>query len=65
MKILLVGAAGRVGSALNTAFTARSHSVSSAGHSTSDCTVELADPAGVPAVYRWSGKVDGAPVLVA
>jgi hypothetical protein len=37
-------------------FTARSHSVLSAGHSTGDCHVELAELAGVEALYRWSGK---------
>jgi hypothetical protein len=60
MKILLVGVAGRLGAALSTAFTARGHSVLSAGRSTGDFAVELAEPAGDPAVYRWARKIDGA-----
>jgi hypothetical protein len=57
MKTVLVAAAGRVGTALNTAFTAGGHTVLTTGRSTGDFSVELA---GVEAVYSWSGKIDGA-----
>ncbi|CAM03937.1 NAD(P)-dependent dehydrogenase (short-subunit alcohol dehydrogenase family) [Saccharopolyspora erythraea NRRL 2338] len=58
MKILLIGAAGKLGTAVNAALTARGHEVLAAGRSSGDLRYDIADPAQTSALYDRVGPVD-------
>ncbi|WP_263262895.1 short chain dehydrogenase [Pseudomonas sp. RIT-PI-S] len=57
MKILLIGAAGTVGSAIETELGQR-HDLVRAGRSNVDVQVDIADPASIRDLYRHVGKLD-------
>ena len=57
MKILLIGASGTVGSAIEQELGQR-HDIVRAGRSHSDAQVDINDPASIRALYRKLGKVD-------
>ena len=57
MKILLVGATGKIGAALTEAFEAR-HEVLRASHTRSALTVDLADSESIRRLYAKVGRVD-------
>lgn len=58
MKILLVGATGTIGSAVDRALTERDHQVVQVGHTSGDHQVDLAAPASIRALYEAVGEVD-------
>jgi NAD(P)-dependent dehydrogenase (short-subunit alcohol dehydrogenase family) len=57
MKILIIGATGKIGAALAQALEAR-HEVIPASHSRSTLTVDLADPESIRRLYAKVGRVD-------
>jgi NAD(P)-dependent dehydrogenase (short-subunit alcohol dehydrogenase family) len=58
MKILLIGAAGKLGTAVNKALTDRGHDVLTVGRSSGDLRYDIADPAQTAALYEQAGDVD-------
>ncbi len=58
MKILLIGAAGKLGAAVHEALTERGHEVLPVGRSTGGLRFDIADPAQVAALYDAVGQVD-------
>jgi len=58
MKILLVGATGMIGSAVAKALEAEGDTVVSAGHSSGEYTVDLADPNSVRTLIEFVGSLD-------
>ncbi|WP_188989951.1 short chain dehydrogenase [Saccharopolyspora thermophila] len=58
MRILLIGATGRLGTAVNEALTGRGHQVLTVGRSAGDLRYDVADPAQVTALYDEVGAVD-------
>lgn len=57
MKILVVGATGKIGAAVTEAFEAR-HEVLRASHTRSALTVNLADPESIRQLYAKVGRLD-------
>lgn len=57
MKILLVGAAGAIGSAIETALNER-HKVIRAGRSSGDVKIDITDERSIAAAFEQIGKVD-------
>jgi len=57
MKILLIGASGIIGAAVNTAL-APEHNVITANHSKGDLRVDLGSPDSIQAMLTAAGKVD-------
>ncbi|MET9962307.1 short chain dehydrogenase [Streptomyces sp. NPDC006326] len=51
MRILLIGAGGRLGTAVHQALTARNHTVVTAGRSSGDLRYDITDPAQITALY--------------
>jgi NAD(P)-dependent dehydrogenase (short-subunit alcohol dehydrogenase family) len=58
MKILLIGATGTLGAALNKALATRGHQVLTVGRSGGDLRHDITDPAQVAEVYERAGRVD-------
>ena len=58
MKILLIGAAGRLGTAVHATLTERGHDVITAGRTTGDLRHDLTDPAQVTELYERAGRLD-------
>lgn len=58
MKILLIGATGTLGSALNKELTARGHDLVTVGRTAGDLRFDVTDPAQVTALYERAGRVD-------
>jgi NAD(P)-dependent dehydrogenase (short-subunit alcohol dehydrogenase family) len=58
MDILLVGASGKLGSALNQSLASRTHRIITASRSGGDFQVDLTDPASVADLYASAGKID-------
>lgn len=58
MNILLIGAAGRLGAAVEKVLTERGHDVLTVGRSSGDLRYDIADPAQVAAMYDRVGSVD-------
>ena len=58
MRVLLVGATGTIGSAVDRALTDRGHDVVRTGHTSGEHRVELGDPASIRALYQAVGEVD-------
>ena len=57
MKILIIGASGDVGSAARSELSPR-HEIVTAGRSSGDIQVDIADRASIEEMYRQTGKVD-------
>lgn len=57
MKIILIGAAGDIGRAVNAELSTR-HEIIRAGRTGGDVTVDVADRASIEAMYRSVGPVD-------
>jgi len=57
MKILIVGASGTIGKAVAAELSAR-HEIVTAGRSSGDLRVDIADPASVRDLYERAGKLD-------
>ncbi|MFB7668083.1 short chain dehydrogenase [Kitasatospora sp. NPDC056138] len=58
MKILLIGAAGKLGSALHEVLTGRGHEVLTVGRASGSLRYDITDPAQVAAMYERAGSVD-------
>ncbi|CAL9417948.1 hypothetical protein SUDANB95_01787 [Actinosynnema sp. ALI-1.44] len=58
MKILLIGAAGLIGSAVHKTFADRGHDVLTVGRSSGELRFDLTDPERVGALYAAAGPVD-------
>jgi NAD(P)-dependent dehydrogenase (short-subunit alcohol dehydrogenase family) len=58
MKIVLVGAGGTLGSAVHKTLTGRGHDVVTAGRSSGDLRLDIADPARTAEMYERIGTVD-------
>ncbi|MGW5642996.1 short chain dehydrogenase [Saccharopolyspora sp. NPDC003752] len=58
MRILLIGAAGRLGTAVNEALTDRGHEVLTVGRTSGSLRFDIADPAQTTALYEQAGNVD-------
>lgn len=58
MKVLLVGASGRLGGDILALLRERGHEVLTASRSESDITVDITDPESIRAMYERSGPVD-------
>ncbi|MEU6130710.1 short chain dehydrogenase [Saccharopolyspora sp. NPDC047091] len=58
MKVLLIGAAGRLGTAVGDALGARGHDVLTAGRTSGRFRFDLTDPAQTTALYEQTGPVD-------
>ena len=58
MNILLVGASGKLGSAVYRALTERGHTVVTAGRGSGDTRVDLTDPASIADLYAKVGALD-------
>ncbi|MER5391528.1 short chain dehydrogenase, partial [Saccharopolyspora sp. NPDC002686] len=58
MRILLIGAAGRLGTAVGGALADRGHDVLAVGRTSGDLRFDIADPAQITALYERVGKVD-------
>ncbi|NXY94490.1 short chain dehydrogenase [Streptomyces sp. BR123] len=52
MRILLIGAGGRLGTAVHRSLTARGHEVVTAGRSSGDLRFDVTDPAQITALYE-------------
>jgi uncharacterized protein YbjT (DUF2867 family) len=63
MKILLVGATGRLGAAVGEALTGRGHQVVTVGRTAGDLRADVADPEQTPASSRRSATSMRSPVL--
>ncbi|MDA3628463.1 short chain dehydrogenase [Saccharopolyspora sp. WRP15-2] len=58
MRILLIGAAGRLGTAVGGALADRGHDVLAVGRTSGDLRFDIADPAQITELYERVGKVD-------
>jgi NAD(P)-dependent dehydrogenase (short-subunit alcohol dehydrogenase family) len=58
MNIVLIGAGGKLGTAVHTALTARGHDVVTVGRSGGDLRLDISDPAQVTELYEKVGRVD-------
>ncbi|GGL15548.1 short chain dehydrogenase [Planomonospora parontospora] len=58
MKILLIGAGGKLGTALHGTLAGRGHKVLTVGRNSGDLRHDIADPAQVAALYAAAGEVD-------
>ncbi|WP_086821760.1 short chain dehydrogenase [Allokutzneria sp. NRRL B-24872] len=58
MRILLIGATGKLGAAVHKTLARRGHDVRTVGRSTGDLRHDITDPAGVAALYAAVGRVD-------
>lgn len=58
MKILLIGAAGKLGTAVAGVLTERSHEVLTVGRSSGDLRFDISDPSQTTALYDRVGQVD-------
>ena len=58
MNILLVGASGKLGSAVYQSLTQRGHTVLTASRGSGDVRVDLTDPASIADLYAKVGKLD-------
>ncbi|MGR3875383.1 short chain dehydrogenase [Streptomyces graminifolii] len=58
MKILLVGATGRLGTALGATLAERGHDVLGASRSDTEYPVDITDPATIEVLYERTGGVD-------
>ncbi|MEV7418345.1 short chain dehydrogenase [Streptomyces sp. NPDC089919] len=58
MRILLIGAAGTLGSALHTTLSARGHEVLTVGRTRGDLRHDITDPAQIAALYEAAGPLD-------
>ncbi|PSL43165.1 NAD(P)-dependent dehydrogenase (short-subunit alcohol dehydrogenase family) [Saccharothrix carnea] len=58
MKIVLIGAGGKLGTAVHTALAGRGHDVITVGRSGGDLRYDFADPAQTAELYRRVGRVD-------
>ena len=58
MNILLVGASGKLGSAVYRSLTQRGHTVLTASRGSGDVRVDLTDPASIADLYAKVGKLD-------
>ncbi|KUF18803.1 MULTISPECIES: short chain dehydrogenase [Streptomyces] len=58
MKILLIGAAGKLGAAVHQTLAARGHQIVTVGRTSGDLRHDIADPAGTAALYEAAGPVD-------
>ncbi|MCX4545733.1 short chain dehydrogenase [Streptomyces sp. NBC_01565] len=56
MRILLIGASGRLGAAVHDALTTRGHVVVTAGRSSGDLRYDVTDPAQIAALYDEAGQ---------
>ncbi|MEU6866623.1 short chain dehydrogenase [Streptomyces sp. NPDC046876] len=56
MRILLIGAGGRLGTAVHQALTARGHAVVTAGRTSGDLRFDITDPAQITALYDAAGQ---------
>ena len=56
MDILLVGASGKLGSAVNRSLASRGHNVITASRSGGDFQLDLTDPASIADLYANVGK---------
>ena len=57
MRVLLIGATGRLGAAVHTALSSR-HEVVTASRSAGDARVDIRDPASIEAMYARVGRID-------
>ncbi|MFK0255171.1 short chain dehydrogenase [Streptomyces sp. NPDC090445] len=55
MRILLIGAGGKLGTAVHQSLTARGHEVVTAGRSSGDLRFDVTDPAQITALYDAAG----------
>ncbi|MFD9794601.1 short chain dehydrogenase [Streptomyces sp. NPDC059070] len=62
MRILLVGAAGTLGSAVREALTARGHEVVGVGRTSGDLVADVTDPQAVARLYEQAGPLDAVAV---
>ncbi|MFG2142886.1 short chain dehydrogenase [Streptomyces sp. NPDC048696] len=62
MRILLVGAAGTLGSAVHTALTERGHEVIGVGRTRGDLIADVTDPQSVARLYEQAGPLDAVAV---
>ncbi|GAB2803628.1 short chain dehydrogenase [Streptomyces daliensis] len=58
MKILLIGAAGKLGAAVHKTLAGRGHEVLTVGRTSGDLRCDIADPAATAALYERVGPVD-------
>lgn len=58
MKILLIGAAGKLGTAVAGVLTERGHEVLTVGRSSGDLRFDISDPSQTTALYDRVGQVD-------
>jgi NAD(P)-dependent dehydrogenase (short-subunit alcohol dehydrogenase family) len=58
MRILLIGAAGTLGSALHTALSERGHTLITVGRSSGELRLDVTDPEHVAQMYAQAGAVD-------
>lgn len=58
MKILLIGATGKLGTAVHQALTARGHDIVAAGRTGGDVRYDITDTAQVTELYERVGRVD-------
>jgi NAD(P)-dependent dehydrogenase (short-subunit alcohol dehydrogenase family) len=58
MRVLLIGASGTIGSAVDHALSQRGHDVIRANYKSGDHTVDLGDPASIGALFEEVGPVD-------
>lgn len=62
MRILLVGAAGTLGSAVHKALAERGHEVISVGRTSGDLVADVTDPRAVTRLYEQAGPLDAVAV---
>jgi NAD(P)-dependent dehydrogenase (short-subunit alcohol dehydrogenase family) len=58
MRILLIGATGKLGTAVNKELSARGHDVITVGRTGGDLRYDITDPAQTAELYRRAGRVD-------
>jgi NAD(P)-dependent dehydrogenase (short-subunit alcohol dehydrogenase family) len=58
MKVLLIGATGKLGMAVHKALSARGHEFVTVGRTGGDLRYDIADPAQVAELYERAGRVD-------
>ncbi|PSK98809.1 NAD(P)-dependent dehydrogenase (short-subunit alcohol dehydrogenase family) [Murinocardiopsis flavida] len=58
MRILLVGAAGKLGAAVHETLVNRGHSIVTVGRSSGDLRLDITDPAQITAAYDRAGDID-------
>ncbi|WP_432586105.1 short chain dehydrogenase [Streptomyces sp. HD1123-B1] len=58
MRILVIGAAGKLGSAVTAALTGRGHEVLTAGRGSGELRYDITDPERITALYERAGRLD-------